>query len=170
MGLFSRLFGRSTGSGAPSSGGFVSVEWIPPSAVMAATFALMGDNISHTEDLLTELVQDVAAPEFLQNFEVGGRPPWPELSYETMSRKEYSGSMNTEAILIDTELLMEAAGSPDSWDISPREAQFVRYPEYGAFHQEGTTYMPQRLWATLPPEAENEVDARTAEWVDKALG
>jgi phage gpG-like protein len=112
---------------------------------------------------LKEAIQKVVAPSFRQNFDVGGRPAWEELTPQTVAR---GGSKP----LVRTGLLQTVAGQLNIWTIDGIEGMAyvddLPRAQYGEFHQEGTSRMPARPWAVFQDQDIEDINELFGDWVE----
>src|SRR6266700_5966860 len=144
----------------------VEIVFEPPAEIVAAAFFAFSIDIRSFHEPLKRSVQRVMAPSLQHNFEVGGRPPWPELAEGTINQK--SGN---DQILVNTGLLAQVAGQLNLWTIDMESASIQSMPraEYGMYHQEGTSHMPQREWAVIQPEDIESIDDVFGLWFEERL-
>lgn len=106
----------------------------------------------------------IMATELDLNFISQGRPShWVPDSAETMAQKlnsmilEESGDLHNEAI--DVASWSTSGGGTDL------VAELVDALGYGAYHVEGTRFMPVRDWTYVSDEALSEIDNIFMDWV-----
>jgi phage gpG-like protein len=123
------------------------------------------DSFKSMREPLKRSIQKVLAPSFQKNFDVGGRPSWEPLDEDTLARKGNS------SILVDTGLLRTVAGQLNLWTIDGIEGMAyiddMPRAEYGMFHQDGTSKMPQRQWAAIQEEDIADIYDVFGDWVEE---
>lgn len=141
------------------------IEFIPPLYFVAGEILDFGGDLDHPRDALTKAVKEVVIPAFRENFEVGGRPAWEPLDAKTI---EQGGRLP----LMRTGNLYTNAQNISGWSISDNEAQYNGAPgaAYGLYHQEGTSKMPTRPWATVQESDEDQIVEVMFDWVAERLG
>lgn len=184
-------------SGKQASGMGISIDMIPSPVIIVAAFDKLGLDIRSFKEPLTRSIKNVLAPSIRQNFEVGGRPEWQELSEATTRQKP---SHKSEPLIRDG-ALKRRASSVQTWDIDGMDGTAVLKVGddvwYGIVHQEGsgesfeggvldrsgggvaTTkvaifgsgrgYVPQRVWALFQDEDVDEVEKVFEEWMQERV-
>lgn len=131
------------------TGGYI-IDILPPAEFLIGDFAALAEDLGDYKEPLSRAVRDVVSPSIRTNFDVGGRPPWPELTQETVAIRSSAG-LDAKP-LVRTGALMDAASSPDIWTITNEEATVADLPEevyYGIYQQDGTNFMPARPFMML---------------------
>lgn len=117
--------------------GDVNMGWqvTPSIGLVARDIDKLGLDIRSFKKPLTDSVKKVIIPSIRKNFDVGGRPPWEDLSEATIKLR---GS--AWPILRRSGRLRRGATQFNIWDIGKESATVRRLPPgvwYGALHQEG---------------------------------
>lgn len=117
--------------------GNVSMGWqvTPSIGLVARDIDKLGLDIRSFKKPLTDSVKKVIIPSIRKNFDVGGRPPWEDLSEATIKLR---GS--AWPILRRTGRLRRGATQFNIWDIGQESATVRKLPPgvwYGALHQQG---------------------------------
>jgi phage gpG-like protein len=118
-----------------------SVEFTPTVAMLMRDFDNLGADIRSYKEPLTRAIQQVMAPSFQKNFDVGGRPKWPPLSEVTKQIRRRQGL--GDQVLVRSGKLRAVAGQLNIWHIDGQNgrAYVQRLPSrawYGQIHQGGT--------------------------------
>jgi phage gpG-like protein len=144
---------------------------IPPARIEAAAFMNLSRQFRSYKEPLTRSVRNVMTKSLYKNFIVRGRPRWAPLSEATLNTKQYGPHMAgyLDAPLIRTGALWKAAGQINLWSITSTDATATGGPDYGAFHQSGTVYMPARPWAVIQPEDETAIALEFDKWMVEKL-
>lgn len=109
--------------------------FLPSLGIIAAQVEKLGLDIRSFREPLKRSIQQVLAPSFRTNFEVGGRPSWEPLAPYTIQKK----GGNTRP-LIRSGKLMRVIQQLNIWTITPNAASLQDLPEavwYGKVHQAG---------------------------------
>lgn len=131
----------SSGSGRTGRSGVrvdtgLQFEFQPSIGLMARGFDTMGLNIRSFREPLKRSIQQVLAPSFRQNFDVGGRPErWEPLAEPTV---EMRGS--AKPVLVRSGLLKRTIQQFNIWTVDREKAAIVNLPQkiwYGKVHQGG---------------------------------
>lgn len=149
----------------------MSATITPSSMVIGAAFGAVARGFRTYRLPLEQSVRSVAIPSIVENFEVGGRPPWTPHSEATEVRREREGTLGGEPqdILIETGRLFGDATRLARWTITSDEAFISNLPNrsaYGRFHQTGTEKMPERPWASLDTEDVDGIEDIFNRWRD----
>lgn len=147
----------------------VDVGFYPTLEVFGASIFEFGLDIRSFKEPLKRSIQQVVAPSFQKNFEVGGRPTWEPLAESTI---EYKTSKGFElSPLIRTRNLQKIAGQLNIWTITQFEAFVSQLPGalYGRFHQWGTMFMPARPFMNIQEEDQENIDAVFEKWIQERL-
>lgn len=107
----------------------------PSVGIVAKNVNTFANSIESFKEPLTRAVKGVAIPSIRTNFEVEGRPRWPNLSQGTLNRRTDSGH-----ILVRSGTLETAATSFNIWSIGNTSATVRGLPAnawYGYVHQAG---------------------------------
>lgn len=141
------------------------VTILPPAALLAEDFAIIGLQIKSFREPLKRSIQQVMAPSFAKNFDVGGRPSWVPLADATLADKEAQGY--PDDILIRTGKLKRVAQQLNIWNISSDEAYVDNLPgaDYGFFHEGGTQFMPQRIFMDVTEQDEDDIANVFENWI-----
>lgn len=147
------------------------VDVTPDSRIVGASFGGIARGFRTFRLPLEQSVRSVAIPGIVENFEVGGRPPWTPHSESTEVRRSREGTLGGEPqdILIETGRLFGDATKLARWSFSGDEAYISNLPNrsaYGRFHQTGTNKMPERPWATLTTEDVDGMEDIFQRWRD----
>lgn len=143
----------------------IGITLEPPAVILEAEFEMFSLSIRSFREPLKRAIQQVMSPSIRQNFDVGGRPPWPELAPATLASK--SG----EGILVKTGLLQRVAGQLNVWELTSEEAYVSQLPraEYGVIHQDGGGFIPARPFMVIQPEDEEAIEGVFADWLDERI-
>ena len=142
---------------------------VPPVEMVVEDFVAIGLSLRSFREPLKRSVRDVVAPSIEQNFESGGRPPWPPLSESTLIVRSYDNSGDT--ILDRSGKLRKSATAQARWIFTTDEGSFT-LPEdvwYGIVHQNGLPKknIPQREFAVIQPEDEDKIEEVFWTWVSE---
>lgn len=138
----------------------------PSIGISARQLNVFGMNIKSFREPLKRAIQQVIAPSFRRNFEVGGRPqPWAPLAEYTV---EVRGS--SEPILVRSGLLARTMTQLNIWTIDTQKAALLDLPPkiwYGKIHQFGNidTNTPARPFAVLQDEDWDAIERVFARWL-----
>ncbi len=129
----------------------------------------MAADVSNFRAPLEQSVRKVMIPSIVQNFEVGGRPPWEPLSDETIARK------GDDRPLIETGQGMRSAGARARWVIGRDRAEYhgESFPERSwpmQLHQHADDFnvnFPARPFAVVQPEDMSRMQGVFAAWLDR---
>lgn len=155
----------------------ISYDFIPPLSVVAEGWFMTARRLSEMTDVVEGITQELSA-ELAENFEVGGRPPWPALKDTTIERKEKIADLRgaPEDILVRSGALWDEVADPLAWDIQREGAGAVGvynpgdvHDAYGHFHLSGTVYMPIRNYMELTDEIVDGVADLFDEWIGEQL-
>jgi phage gpG-like protein len=151
------------------------IDFLPPLAVLEFDLAKLAAGFRTFRVPLTTSVDRVLIPSILENFEVGGRPPWQPLSDETIARRERQGTMGGlfgSDILVESGELFGAMSHRARWKITGHEASISNLPNaawYGMLHQGGDDFFnvnfPARPFAVMQREDQERIEAIFAAWV-----
>lgn len=159
----------------------ISMQWVGSTPrMMASDFDKLGVNVRSFREPLKRSIQQVLAPSFQHNFDVGGRPTWRPLTDDTVTRKQRLGYSPDP--LVRTGLLQRVAGQLNIWEIDRESAQVnvgnLPRASYGAVHQLGSEFIaadgfskgvPQRPWAVIQEEDANEVEEVFFTWIEERI-
>lgn len=140
-------------------------DWHPEPLVVADDIDLLAEQLDNMSVPLHEsMIPVLGAVE--QRFEDEG-PGWAEWAE---NYAETAGSTNV-GILWKSGDLVEGATSAGSYLVTNHEIIWTGgdAPPYWIFHQEGTVKMPARPFIGLDDQAENEIVAIFAAWMDGAV-
>lgn len=149
----------------------IDIDWFPSPRIVALQLDHFGMDIRSYREPLQRAVQEVMAPSIGENFEVGGRPSWDQLSEFTIAKKGH------DTILVDSGALERIAQQLNVWTINRYEAYINDLPgaEYGFFHQSGFTNartgrdVPARQFLLIQPEDEEAIVELFEEWIQERL-
>jgi phage gpG-like protein len=132
--------------------------------IVAAGFRQLGKDIKSVKEPLKRSIQQVMAPSFQKNFDVGGRPAWEPLHPATIAAKGHSKP------LVRSGTLRSVAGQLNIWTIQGQQGRaFVsRLPDrawYGAIHQEGSERTPTRPFLVVQEEDGRKIDNVFDKWL-----
>jgi phage gpG-like protein len=151
-----------------------SVEQIPSSRIVGASFGAIARGFRTYRVPLTESVRQVGVKAIDENFRVGGRPPWEPHAEETSIRRDREGTLGREPqdILIESGRLWGDAVRLARWTITGDEAYISNLPGrswYGVLHQTGTRHMPARPWGEMTTEDVDKIEDVFGKWRDKVI-
>jgi|SRR5262245_38063962 len=129
--------------------GLVVFDFKPSLGIIARDLDRLGLDIRSFREPLKRSVQQVMIPSFHQNFELGGRPTWPELSERTLQRHAEEGGSGRP--LVKSGLLERVATQLNIWTITQNTASIRGLPPkvwYGNLHQQGYGTFGARRRAT----------------------
>lgn len=149
----------------------MSVNITPDSRVIGASMGAVARGFRTYRLPLETSVKQVAIPAIIENFEVGGRPPWAPHSEATQLRRERQGTLGGEPqdILIESGQLFGDAVRLARWTISGQEAYISNLPDrsaYGRFHQTGFNDVPARPWASVTTDDVDNIENIFNRWRD----
>jgi phage gpG-like protein len=154
----------------------MTVDITPNSVVMGAAFGAVARGFRTFRQPLDQSVRSVGIPAIIENFEVGGRPPWVPHAETTVERRDRQGTLGGEPqdILIETGQLFGDATKLARWTITGQEAYISNLPSrsaYGRFHQTGADLarggtLPQRPWASMESDDVDRIEEIFARWRD----
>jgi phage gpG-like protein len=137
----------------------------PPASMLEANYREFGLDIRSFREPLKRSIQQVMAPSFAENFDVGGRPPWEELSAGTIARK------GSGEILVDTGKLRNKVGQLNNWVITQSDAQMAQVSgvPFAGVHQFGSPsrHIPARPFALMQDEDVTAVEQVFVEWLSE---
>jgi phage gpG-like protein len=144
----------------------------PTAAVLVKDFDNLGLDIRSYNEPLKRSVQQVMAPSFQKNFDVGGRPPWEPLSDVTLEQKQRYG-YGGEGILVRTGLLKKVVGQLNIWTIDRETAQLDEWgaarADYGVDLHEGTATIPARPFLVMQAEDIDGITQVFDTWIGERL-
>jgi phage gpG-like protein len=151
------------------------IDFIPTLGIIVAGLAETAQSLEDVESLLEDAVDQVMIPSIHENFLQSGRPDsWEPLAEGTLTQRAAEG--NDGPPLIRTGNLLSALLDPGSWEIiafaGEGSATTTAEPagaEYGAFHQTGTTFMPQREFLLFQQDDMERLEFLMGSWVDIQL-
>lgn len=137
--------------------------------ILAADLDQLGYNIRSFKDPLTRSVRQVILPSIRENFESGGRPEWQQLAASTIATRLRDG-YGIWPPLTKTEALKKKAVVFANWVIT-RDSATMKEPKikYAKYHQRGTSKMPQRAFAMIQPEDEEDVERIFEVWLEERI-
>ena len=149
----------------------MSVDVTPDSRIMGAAFGAVARGFRTYRAPLEQSVRSIAIPGIIENFEVGGRPPWVPHSEATEVRRSREGTLGGEPqdILIESGTLFGDAVKLARWSFSSDEEYISNLPNrsaYGRYHQTGTSKSPRRPWASLNTEDVDGIEDIFNRWRD----
>lgn len=154
----------------------LDVDITPNSLIMGAAFGAVANGFRTYRQPLEESVRSIAIPSIIENFEVGGRPPWTPHSDQTELRRDREGTLGGEPqdILIESGTLFGDATKLARWTITGEEAYISNLPSrsaYGRFHQTGAEMarggsLPRRPWASVTTQDVDAIEDIFARWRD----
>jgi phage gpG-like protein len=110
-------------------------EFRPSMGISAARVDKLGLNIKSFREPLKRSIQQVMAPSFRKNFDVGGRPKWEPLADYTIEKRD-----SATPVLIRSGLLRRTIGQFNIWTVDTQKAAILDLPQkiwYGKIHQGG---------------------------------
>jgi phage gpG-like protein len=114
----------------------------PSMGISAAQIDKLGIDIRSFREPLKRAIQQVMAPSFRKNFDVGGRPDaWEPLSDATISMRESMDRTGSDTPLNLTGLLKKTIQQLNIWTITTTTATIRDLPDkiwYGKVHQAGS--------------------------------
>lgn len=145
----------------------------PSIGISARRIDTLGLNIKSFREPLKRSIQQVIAPSFRKNFEVGGRPdPWEPLSDVTI---DIRGS--AEPILVRSGTLKKTMQQFNIWTVDTKKAALLDLPakiQYGKIHQAGygrrgsgqakAAAIPPRPFAMIQDEDYEAIDRVFERW------
>lgn len=137
--------------------------------ILAADLDRFGFNIRSFKEPLTQSVKKVIIPSIRENFESGGRPDWDQLAASTIT-KRISEGYGIWPPLTKTGALKKKATAYGIWLIT-KDSATMGEPKikYAGFHQRGTTKMPQRAFAMIQDEDEDNVENIFRIWLEERI-
>lgn len=158
--------------------GFIDIDFDPAIPIVIGAFYSLADDVSikSYREPLQRSIRDVVGPALVNNFDVGGIPPWQPLAPSTVAIKEKKGSDSKPLIL--TGALRRKAGQLNIWNIDGPEAEArlenLEGVEYGFVHQVGAvggrgSVIPERPWASLDDNSIDKIQEVFGEWIDERL-
>lgn len=156
----------------------IEVTFEPNPTIIASKFYELDAQIRSFKVPLQRSIQEVVAPSFDRNFQVGGRPPWIPLSDITINRKAREGSRYVSEPLKRTGLLNRVAKQLNIWKIDgPRGLAYIDSlgrASYGVYHQSGeddafSTRAPARPWAVLQRQDVAQIEEVFGFWLDERI-
>ena len=146
----------------------------PSPRIIGASFGSIARGFRGYRRPLEESVRRVAIPAIIENFEVGGRPPWTPHAASTIERRSRQGTLGgaPQDILIETGQGFGDVIRLARWTITRDEAFISNLPDrsaYMRFHQTGADlarggFMPARPWAQMSTQEVDEVQDIFQEW------
>lgn len=143
----------------------------PSIAIAAGRVEKFGLNIKSFREPLQRAVKKVVAPSIKKNFDVGGRPPWPDLEEMTVMLRARKGYGATP-ILVQSGMLKRTASQQSIWTFTQTSAAVLSLPPkiwYGALHQSGWTtkgyVAPPRPWLMIQDEDQGEIREVFEDWL-----
>lgn len=126
-------------------------------------------DIRSFKEPLTRSIKQVIIPSIRKNFEAGGRPEWQELSAQTISDRIRQG-YGIWPPLTKTGALKKKATVFANWSID-RTSAIMKEPKirYAKYHQSGTSKMPQRAFAMIQDEDEDDVETVFRIWLEERI-
>lgn len=145
------------------------VQMLPPGSILEQDMKGIGYDIRSFREPFKRVIQQVMAPSIDKNFEVGGRPPWPPLTEETIAIKE-----GDDRPLIRSGTLRRTAQQLNVWTITPDEAHVSGLPDqawYGIVHQFGSEFIPARPFMMMQdPEDLDMAEEVFVKWFQERTG
>jgi phage gpG-like protein len=152
---------------------------IPTPLILIRDFDKLGLDIRSFRVPLERSVREVLSPSLQENFLVGGRPTWAELSGYTIEKKERYFPTSAYSPLVASGKLERVAGQLNLWTINgpAGEAYIGKLPDrvwYGVPQQEGfvggnNATTPARPWALIQPDDIPRVEEIFEQWLDERL-
>lgn len=124
------------------AGQALEMQFEPSLGISAKKLQKFGLDIRSFHEPLKRAVQQVVIPSIRTNFDEGGRPPWEQLSEDTIRQKGTAGS-----ILVRTGALRRTMGYFNIWTVNRQMAYLADLPAnvwYGKVHQAGATFTPRQ--------------------------
>lgn len=153
--------------------GLLAFTFQPSIGLVAKDFDKLGLDIRSFREPLKRSIQQVLAPSFRKNFDVGGRPRWQPLSSETIEIRQRLNKRG-KGILIRTGTLRRVASQLNIWTITTTSAVIKDLPSriwYGTLQQagtrSGTANIPARPFIVLQPEDYDGIEKVFAKWIDE---
>jgi phage gpG-like protein len=144
----------------------ISVDMIPSALLIEGDLEAIASELGTFEEPLRAAVTNVMLPSILTNFEVGGRPAWPDLAEGTWAQKK------TDQILVESGDLRDVMTSIDVWQFDGNTAQISDIPEdvyYGAYIDQGTRFMPARPFLMVQGEDIDQMAEEFDKWMGRSL-
>lgn len=137
--------------------------------ILAADLDRLGYNIRSFKDPLTRSVRQVIIPSIRENFESGGRPEWEQLAASTIATRLREG-YGIWPPLTKTGALKKKAAVFANWAIT-KDSAIMKEPKikYAKYHQSGTVRMPQRAFAMIQDEDEEDVERIFQIWLEERI-
>lgn len=126
-------------------------------------------DIRSFKEPLTRSIKQVIIPSIRRNFAAGGRPEWQELSAQTISDRIRQG-YPVWPPLTKTGSLKKKATVFANWSIT-KDSAIMNEPKikYAKYHQAGTSKMPQRPFAMIQDEDEDDVENVFRIWLEERI-
>lgn len=127
-----------------------------------AAIDLLGVKFHDFSEPLAASLELVILPSIRKNFDVGGRPPWQQLS------EPYRTYRLPRPILIQSGALLQATQAIGNWrvDFNSIELTGIDSVPYAAYHQGGTRRMPARPFVMFQSEDVEDIVRIFEIWVD----
>lgn len=137
--------------------------------ILAADLDQLGFDIRSYKEPLTRSVRQVIIPSIRKNFESGGRPEWQQLAASTMATRLREG-YGVWPPLTKAGNLKKKATAFGIWTIN-RDSATMQEPKikYARYHQSGTSKMPQRAFAVIQDEDEEDVERIFQLWLEERI-
>lgn len=146
----------------------IDIFFLPDPAILGYQIEQIGKSLKSIHEPLKRSIQQVMAPSFQKNFDVGGRPSWADLQPTTTERFKKRGGGGA---LVATGTLKRKAGQLNIWTIDGpggmASVDTVPGAEYGMFHQDGTRHFPARPWAVFQQEDMDDIIEVFGKWIDE---
>lgn len=137
--------------------------------ILAADLDRLGFDIRSFKEPLTKSVKQVIIPSIRENFDSGGRPEWDQLAASTIATRLRQG-YGIWPPLTKTGALKKKATVFANWTIS-RDSAIMKEPKikYAKYHQSGTSKMPQRAFAMIQDEDEDDIETIFRIWLEERI-
>jgi len=112
----------------------------------------------------------IASRSMSTSIDVGGRPPWPFLTVETIVRKSYEAPEYITKPLLRSGYLYDTLYAGKYWRISRDKADMEPLDTvvpYAKFHQKGTRNMPARPFAVLQQRDIEMIVVSFDSWINR---
>lgn len=123
------------------------LEFEPTIGITTARINKLANLVMDFKQPLQEAIRKVIIPSIQKNFAVGGRPPWPPWSSETLEFKAMLGESMGPSLLVRSGALRTTMASPSIWTVTRDFAILKDIPGnvwYGKVHQAGYGGMASR--------------------------
>lgn len=169
--------GQSGRSGVRIDTG-LQFQFRPSIGLSARNIDKLGINIRSFREPLKRSIQQVIAPSFRKNFQVGGRPQrWRPLAEYTVEERG-----NSKPILVRSGMLMRTMQQFNIWTVDTQKAALLDLPPkiwYGKIHQAGygargsgqikAAGIPARPFAIIQTADFEKIDRVFVQWLKERM-